>query len=59
MEDTNKNTVDYIMFGGEKVEKCLECGCSTFIETDEKGLYACQECGAGFYGDDHEDFIII
>jgi ribosomal protein L37AE/L43A len=58
MEDTGR-TVDYIMFGGEKVEKCLECGCPTFVETEEKGLYACQECGAGFYGDDHENTIFI
>jgi ribosomal protein L37AE/L43A len=47
------------MFGGKKVEKCLECGCPTFVETEEKGLYACQECGAGFYADDHEDPVFI
>jgi ribosomal protein L37AE/L43A len=58
MEDTSR-TVDYIMFGGKKVEKCLECGCSTFVETEEKELYACQECGAGFYADDHEDPVFI
>lgn len=57
MKDAGR-VVDYIMFGGKKVEKCLDCG-APLVETEEKGLYACSECGAQFYGDDHKSPVII
>ena len=43
-----------IIFDGKELTKCLDCGHDVLIETDEKGVYACAECGAKFYADDHE-----
>ncbi len=59
MKDTEKNTLNHIIFGGKKLDKCLNCGGSKLVETDEKGKYACSNCKVEFYGDDYEGARII